>query len=490
MIEIKNVGFSYENAVSEESLKNISISIPQGQVVLLCGESGSGKTTFGRLINGLIPCYYEGKLNGKVSVDEKDTAKIQLHELAGTVGSVFQNPKSQFYTLLTDTEIVFACENVGIEKAEILNRFEETVRDFRIERLLGKSVSQLSGGEKQKIACASVSMLRPCIFVLDEPTSNLDICAIQELREIISKWKAAGKTILIAEHRLWWTKGLADRVIVFQNGEIAEDVSAGEFWNKTPEELHSKGLRSFCGFDPQRLSPKASDFHYTIFAFSVSGGKDFTLSIPELEIPKGAVVAVLGNNGAGKSTFARCLCGLVKKCKVQIFDGKKKYQGRKLSQLSYMVFQDVNHQLFSESVSEDVILGLPLSEVEKRSLVDEALSQMNLLDCKDAHPMSLSGGQKQRLAIAGALAAQKDLIIYDEPTSGLDYRNMNRVADNINLLSEMGKTQLVITHDPELVEKCCDYFLFFEGGTIIDYGYWTNDSIKRLKTYFKMSVKS
>ena len=137
MIEIKNVSYSYENAVTDGALKNVSLCIPQGQTVLLCGESGSGKTTFGRLVNGLIPCYYEGKLTGSVMVNGNDTTQLQLHELPGTVGSVFQNPKSQFYTLLTDTEIIFACENIGMEKREILRRFTETVQDFRLEKLLG-----------------------------------------------------------------------------------------------------------------------------------------------------------------------------------------------------------------------------------------------------------------------------------------------------------------------------------------------------------------
>ena len=483
MIEIKNVSYSYENAVTDGALKDVSLCIPQGQVVLLCGESGSGKTTFGRLVNGLIPCYYEGELTGSVMVNGKDTSQLQLHELAGTVGSVFQNPKSQFYTLLTDTEIVFACENIGMEKREILRRFTETVQDFQIDRLLGKNVSQLSGGEKQKIACASVSMLGPPILVLDEPTSNLDISAIRELREIVAKWKTAGKTVLIAEHRLWWLKELADRVVVFQSGSIAEDVPVDEFWQRTPDELHAEGLRGLCCFAPQ-LKECCTDAQYIISPFCVSTGSGFTLNVPELRIPKGTVVAVLGNNGAGKSTFARCLCELVRKCKAQILDGEKRYAGRKLRGLVYMVCQDVNHQLFSESVSEDVTLGLRLSEDEKRAAAEETLRRMELWDYRDAHPMALSGGQKQRLAIAGALAAQKDIIFYDEPTSGLDYRNMERVAENIRRLSEMGKTQFVITHDPELVEKCCDRFLFFENGEITGSGSWTAESVERIRKYF------
>lgn len=487
MIEIKNVDFFYETAESESSLKNVSVTVPKGQVVLLCGESGSGKTTFGRLINGLIPCYYDGKMDGQVFVNKISTAGIQLHELAETVGSVFQNPKSQFYTLLTDTEIVFACENIGMERSEIFSRFEKTVQDFHMEKLLGKNVSQLSGGEKQKIACACVSMLEPPIFILDEPTSNLDIGAIRELKKIIRKWKDSGKTILIAEHRLWWTKDLIDRVLIFREGEIAEDINAAEFWSRSPEEFRSRGLRSFSGFAPIKAGVTLTDAHYTISEFQYANGKNFSIHVPKLEIPKGAVVAVLGNNGAGKSTFAKCLCGLTK-CKVQIYDGNRTYRGRELRKLSFMVFQDVNHQLFSESALEDVTLGLSLSKEEKTAVAEDALRRMNLADCKDTHPMALSGGQKQRLAITGALAAKKELILYDEPTSGLDYRNMERVAQNINALAEAGKTQLVITHDPELVEKCCDYYLFFENGEIIEYGTWSERTINRIQDYFDIGT--
>ena len=485
MIEIKNVGFSYENSMSGETLKNISISIPRGETVLLCGKSGSGKTTFSRLINGLIPCYYEGKLMGKIIVDGTDTSDIQLHSLAGKVGSVFQNPKSQFYTMLTDTEIVFACENMGMEKSEILCRFEKNVREFHLEKLLGKGVSELSGGEKQKIACASVSMLSPDIMVLDEPTSNLDISAIRELRDIIMKWKQAGKTVIIAEHRLWWAKDFADRVILFDNGSISEDISAEEFFGRSAKELHSKGLRCFCDFAPLKKYSGDSQRVYTISPFTYSR-KDFILNVPKLEIPKGSVVAVLGNNGAGKSTFARCLCGLESRCRASISDGEKTYYGRKLSRLVYMVFQDVNHQLFSESVSEDVTLGLNLSDEEKVQTAENVLKSMELYEYKNVHPMSLSGGQKQRLAIAGAIAANKELIIYDEPTSGLDYENMLRAADNINRLSDMGKTQFIITHDPELAEKCCDRFLFFENGSITDSGVWTDEAVEKLKKYFSV----
>lgn len=485
MIKMKEVGFAYENTVDKNTINNIEIKIPCGQVVLLCGESGSGKTTFGRLVNGLIPCYYEGKLCGSVTVQGKSMEKVQLHELAGVVGSVFQNPKSQFYTLLADTEIVFGCENIGMPKEEILNRFEKTVQLFQIEKLLGKSLLELSGGEKQKIACASVNMLEPEILVLDEPTSNLDIHAIGELQSAVEQWKKQGKTILITEHRLFWSKGLVDRVLYFKNGTIAEDISAEMFWKQPVEKFHLRGLRYGGIFTPQKKERKRNGECYTLTDFRFSYKNGLQLDIPKLDIPKGAVVAVLGNNGAGKSTFAKCICGLMKHCGGKISDGDKVYRGRKLSTLAYMVFQDVNHQLFSESVREEVTLGLALGEEEKEKLAEQVLQQMGLLSYKECHPMSLSGGQKQRLAVAGAVASEKELIVYDEPTSGLDFHHMEVVADMINGLSARGKTQFIITHDPELVERCCDCFLFLEGGTITYQRRWTQENIEKIRNYFK-----
>lgn len=481
MIEIKNVCFTYENAVSDNSIKNIEIEIPRGQVVLLCGESGSGKTTFGRLVNGLIPCYYDGKLSGNVTVQGKNMNDVQLHELSGIVGSVFQNPKSQFYTLMADTEIVFGCENIGLPKKEILERFEKTVRLFQIEKLLGKNLLQLSGGEKQKIACASVNMLQPDIMLLDEPTSNLDIHAIRELRSVLELWKRNCKTILITEHRLEWLRGVADRVLYFKDETIADDICAEMFWKWTVDEFHNRGLRCANIFMPAKRKLQKGNKFYTLTDFRFSYKNGLKLNIPKLDIPKGAVVAVLGNNGAGKSTLAKCICGLMKHCKGRISDGEKVYQGRRLSTIAYMVFQDVNHQLFAESVQEEVTLGFRMEDTKREELAERVLDRMGLSGYKECHPMALSGGQKQRLAVAVAMASQKDLIVYDEPTSGLDYRHMEVVADMINNMSEKGKTQLIITHDPELVERCCDYFIFINNGEVVFDGIWTEENIEKVK---------
>ncbi len=484
MIRFEKVSFTYENAVNGAVVTHLHALIPQGQIVLLCGESGSGKTTFGRLVNGLIPSYYEGKLEGTVFVAGKDIGEVELYELAPYVGSVFQNPKSQFYTLQTDTEIVFACENIGMEKSDMLARFDNTVASLHIENLLGKSLFALSGGEKQKIACSSVGALMPEIFVLDEPSSNLDIRTIQDLQAILLSWKAQGKTVVIAEHRLSWLRGIIDRVLFFQGGRIAQDLKAEPFWKKSAAELHAMGLRAPVPFTPACSLEQAGAENLEFHGFQCLFKKTEIINIPHLEIPKGAVVAVLGNNGAGKTTFARCLCGLVKKSEGLLHYKGKTYTNKERIRLCYMVMQDVNHQLFSESVRDEVLLGMAATLENREALAEGILSGLDLLNYKEAHPMSLSGGQRQRTAIAGAIASHKEILVFDEPTSGLDYRHMLEVAGSIHKLADMGKTQFIITHDPELVAACCNYFIFMDGGKVVLKGTWDEKNRQYVSDYF------
>ena len=204
MIEFSNINFRYAGGTEAGGLVNINLIIPDGQVILLCGQSGCGKTTLTRLVNGLIPNYYEGKLSGEVLLDGKNISSLPLYETAKYVGSVFQNPRTQFFTVDSTSELAFGCENQGLpKKEEIIQRVKSTAKQFDMDNLLGKNIFSLSGGEKQKIACASVSASNPSIIVLDEPSSNLDMSATKDLRRMIQIWKQQGKTVIIAEHRLY-----------------------------------------------------------------------------------------------------------------------------------------------------------------------------------------------------------------------------------------------------------------------------------------------
>ena len=488
MIELDNVSFTYNSSERESGVHNISITIPTGQVVLFCGESGCGKTTLTRIINKLIPEYYEGKMSGKVIIDDKDVTGQTIYDFNGKIGTVFQNPRSQFFNVDTTSEIAFGCENYGIEQQEILRRIGQAIGEMKIQNLMGRNLFALSGGEKQKVACASVSAMEPDIFILDEPSSNLDVATIWDLRQAIIGWKKKGKTILIAEHRLYYLMGVADRVVYLKEGRIAKDVSAVDFGNLSEAQLQKMGLRSLHPtFTSEIPVTPMNDETISLTDFRFSYGRNETINIPQLSIPRGAIVGVLGDNGAGKTTFAKCLCGLEKSATGVLQIGGDNLNAKQRIHKCYMVMQDVNHQLFTESVEDEILLSLPgENEYADKQQAEKILENLNLLQFSNLHPMSLSGGQKQRVAIGSAIASDKEVLVFDEPTSGLDYHHMIEVATNLIALSKMGKTLFIITHDPELIAQCCNYFMFIEHGKIKWSGGWTADNRQRLHDFFSV----
>jgi energy-coupling factor transport system ATP-binding protein len=483
MIILKNIFFSYDERERKNGLHNINLSIRKGEVVLLCGESGCGKTTLTRLINGLIPNYYEGKLRGEVYINDKEIMKFPLYETAKLVGSVFQNPRSQFFNVDTTSEIAFGCENKGLPIKEINRRITETVADFKIKELINRSIFHLSGGEKQKIACASVSACYPDIFVLDEPSSNLDTTAIEDLRELIKMWKSRGKTIVIAEHRLYFLRELVDRILYMKKGTIEREFNAEEMKKMSASEITSMGLRPLFIENITR-SPITSvepvdNLTISNFVFSYKGQTP-AINIDSQNVPQGSIIAIIGSNGAGKSTFARCLCGL-NKCKGIIINKGQTYKRKHRLKYCYMVMQDVNHQLFTESVFDEVLLSMKEQNME---MAERILIDLDLISIKELHPMSLSGGQKQRVAIASAIASDKEIIIFDEPTSGLDLKHMKEVSYNLKQLQKIGKTLFVISHDIEFIFSCCTHVLHLKKGKVLDFYLFDKNGEKKLKTFF------
>ena len=473
MIHIQNVSFTYEQA-DTPSLKNINLSVKTGECVLLCGKSGCGKTTLIRLLCGMLPDFYNGVFTGSVSVKGIDPVTAPMYEIAKTVGTVFQNPRTQFYTVNTTSEIAFGCENFGMEPKLIRDRVYETADALHINSLLDRNIFRLSGGEKQKIAFASIYAVNPDIYVLDEPSSNLDNHAINELQLILQFLKAHGKTIVIAEHRIRYLKELADRAVYMKEGQIEKEYTMQELDSMSIAERMETGIRpvSLGGFSSiiKEQSESSGDiggnasiqmkdvcFSYTKYKGQAS------LTIPDACFPAGTVIAVTGNNGAGKSTLVSVVGGLLKNKKGTVkLNGNIQSVKERLF-VSYMVMQEVNHQLFTDSVKEEIVLGVKNPD---EGALNAVLTKMDIERLKDRHPMTLSGGQKQRVAIAAAVFCKKKILIFDEPTSGLDFFHMMQTAELIKTLKADDTYIFVITHDYELIAAACDIAVEVKNGRI------------------------
>ena len=448
-VQLKNIVFNYAAQNDGAAINDVSFQVRKGECLLLTGLSGCGKTSIVRLLNGLIPRYYEGVLSGNVFIGNEDIANLPIYEVSKKASTVFQNPKSQFFNLDTTSEILFFLENTGTPFETMRERLTDIASFLHIGHLLDRNIFNLSGGEKQMIAIASALASDTEIILFDEPTSNLDVFYIEKIAQVLRRLKAAGKTIIISEHRLYFLKDLIDRALIIKDGKIAHTLSASEFAGLTEQrrkelllrpvtlgsrvfvrEPRSAGDAEAAGIDGKQSAgdsaAKSAQCAQTLrierLTYRFPKEKTDAVAVENLTLSFGNITALVGKSGQGKSTFVHCLAGLTKPSKEAVFTGGKKLSAAKRLELSYLVMQDVGYQLFTESVADEIALG----KNKRNGAVDteRILSALNLTELKELHPLSLSGGQKQRVSIGAAVASDARLLIFDEPTSGMDYFHM------------------------------------------------------------------
>jgi len=463
IIRAEALSFKYQD--SQEGISDINFKLYPGEVVLLTGNSGCGKSTLLRCLNGLIPAITEGTLSGKLFIKNKDYSELKMHQLNSEIGSVFQNPRSQFFTENTTSELVFPMENYGWSKDKMEQKLKELVIQFGLEDLMNKNIHILSSGERQLVALASALTMNQKVVLFDEPSANLDYGNTMRLGSIIEQLKKEGMAVIVADHRFYYLNDLIDKVLFLEKGKLKVYESEQEF------KQGSYDTRSFDLFRQKvPYLKKKSDGEITASIKNASF-KNILKNI-NLELHKGEITVLIGNNGAGKTTLAKLLCKSIKADSGEIFT----------KELPFFVMQDPDYQLFGTSAQNE--LSLVNNNPEQ---IEKTLSYLGLANYKSAHPFSLSGGQKQRLQIGMAMLCERPVIIFDEPTSGLDVSSMQSVASEIIKLRE-NSAILVISHDYEFIRHIANRIIYLDNGEIKKSFDLNEETVSELNTIFNRMV--
>ncbi len=506
-IKIKNLVYHYPDMKSP-SLNNINIEIPQGQFVLIVGGSGSGKSTLLRSIAGLVPEFYGGSYSGEIFIGGKEIRKIDRRTLVQKVGMVFQDPESQLVMTSVEEEIAFGLENIGVSNSIIKRRIMEVKNALRLTNYTDKFISELSGGQKQKTALASILAMQPDIILLDEPTSQLDPIAGEDILTMIRRLNEEnGITVILTEQRLERCFHLADRVLVMEDGKIIFDhhspkeIAKWALYNKSPFIPPLAKLFAEVGFPKIPVTVKQGREILKPYLHEIGSGEslDSKLEIIEdnnplveikglwftypngkevlkdinLNINSKEFIVVMGENGGGKTTLLKHINGLLKPSR-----GKVKVKGKDtrkilVEELSYDIgylSQNPNDYLFLPSVQEEIKFTMDNLGIKNDGIVDEVLERLNIKELKDKNPRDLSTGERQRVALASILVTRPKLLILDEPTRGLDYELKESLGELLLKLKEEGTTIFMVAHDVEFAAEYADKIILIDGGTIIAKG--------------------
>jgi energy-coupling factor transporter ATP-binding protein EcfA2 len=509
MITFDHLTYTYPAEDGQETavpvLHDVSLTIDEGEFLLVVGPSGAGKSTLLRCINGLVPHFYGGAISGRIRVAGRDPVALEPRRMNDLVGFVFQDPEAQAVVDVVEDELAFAMENQGLPRDTMRTRVEEVLDQLNIAHLRQRRLSTLSGGERQRVAIAAVLTLHPRVLVLDEPTSQLDPQAAEEVLDALLKLnRDLGLTVALAEHRLERVAQYADRILYLPGGLQPPLLGAPDDvlrqvplvpplielgrqlgWSRLPLTIRDarRGIRGLGigqlgsrssikqGLDNQGAGESGkSDPAIEVKGVRFSYNGSETLRGIDLRVERGEFVAVMGRNGAGKSTLLKQCIGLLKpregRVRVLGQDTQRSTVEELARQVGY-VPQNPNALLFAETVAGELAFTRRAQGIKSGIGDGPLLETLGLAGMEGRYPRDLSAGERQRVALAAVLVGDPELILLDEPTRGLDYENKVSLVSFLRALKAQGRTVVVVTHDVELVAQCAERVVLMGDGEIV-----------------------
>lgn len=519
LISFRDFTFQYEDQ-NKPALEAITLDIYRGEVLLIIGSSGCGKSSLCMAMNGAIPHLLKGEMSGSVDVMEHDLQKASPSVLARHVGMVFQDPEIQLFATSVEDEVAMSLESLAVPRKEMRTRVDLALNEVGLTGLETRAPSQLSGGQKQRVALASVLAREPDVLVLDEPTGNLDPIGTRSVMETVRRiCDSDGRTVVLVEKDLGPVVHLVDRVALMDDGRIRYVGSPQDLLRRVDllkecglrisaatqiaVTLEQKGITKFDSL-PTTADELAEELRNKQFTLKPTGqigkvplptntesGKAATpvvdfdevvyryrngfkgLDNVSFKVRQGEFVAILGHNGAGKSTLVQHIIGILRPTSGTVFLQQKDIRDLSVAELARhvgFIFQNPNHQIFNSTVKQEITFGprnLGWSPERIETAFQEVVQMCDLLGLDERNPEDLSIGEKQRVAVASILVMDPDVLILDEPTTGQDERSLGPIMAIVDKLHQSGKTIIMISHDMELAARHVERVLMIERGQVV-----------------------